>query len=66
MLTAEDSFSRYCCAYPIPNKEAHMYCSQGIDASAFQCVQIVRSATLRQQKGVCEQPVEGTALRVQD
>ena len=23
MLTAEDSFSRYCCAYPIPNKEAH-------------------------------------------
>ena len=23
MLTAEDSFSRYCKAYPIPNKEAH-------------------------------------------
>ena len=22
LLTAEDSFSRYCCAYPIPNKEA--------------------------------------------
>ena len=21
LLTAEDSFSRYCCAYPIPNKE---------------------------------------------
>ena len=23
LLTAEDSFSRYCHAYPIPNKEAH-------------------------------------------
>ena len=23
LLTAEDSFSRYCRAYPIPNKEAH-------------------------------------------
>ena len=23
LLTAEDTFSRYCCAYPIPNKEAH-------------------------------------------
>ena len=22
LLTAKDSFSRYCCAYPIPNKEA--------------------------------------------
>ena len=23
LLTSEDSFSRYCRAYPIPNKEAH-------------------------------------------
>ena len=23
MLTAEDSFNRYCQAYPIPNEEAH-------------------------------------------
>ena len=23
MLMVEDSFSRYCCSYPIPNKEAH-------------------------------------------
>ena len=23
LFTAEDSFSRYCCMYPIPNKEAH-------------------------------------------
>ena len=23
LLTAEDSFSRYCREYPIPNKEAH-------------------------------------------
>ena len=23
MLTVEDSFSQYCWAYPIPNKEAH-------------------------------------------
>ena len=24
MLMAEDSFSQYCMAFPIPNKEAHM------------------------------------------
>ena len=31
MLMAEEFFSRYCCAYPIPNKEAH----PGVNGSAI-------------------------------
>ena len=31
MLTTEDSFSRYCRGYPVPNKEAHIVANVMMD-----------------------------------
>ena len=43
MLRAEDSFSRYCWVYLIP--QGSMHCGQGVDGSSFQRLQITQSAT---------------------
>ena len=65
LLMAEDSFSRYCCAYPIP-KQGSTHRSQGVDGPAFQCIWVTRPVKLRQWQRICKQFVERIVLRIQD
>ena len=64
LLMVEDSFSRYCFAYPIPKKEAGTLAKVLMDQHFN--IWVIRPVTLRQWQRIHKQSVERIVLRVQD